>query len=72
MSGMGFREGFDPAVGCNSEANIAPGRLSPQPEGLKPFVDFCGVARSGETAGVSPSARAFKNQQIVYSGVHGI
>ena len=39
-----------PAAGCNREANTAPGRLSLQPEGLKPFVDFCGVARSGETA----------------------
>ncbi len=35
---------------ANREANTAPGRLSPQPEGLKPFVDFCGVARSVETA----------------------
>jgi hypothetical protein len=32
------------------QANTAPGLLSPQPEGLKPFVDFCCVARSGETA----------------------
>ena len=30
-----------PAVGCKCQANTAPGRLSPQPEGLKPFVDFC-------------------------------
>jgi hypothetical protein len=50
-----------PAVGCRNgceatagqakrQANEAPGLLSPQPGGLKPFVDFCGVARSGETA----------------------
>ena len=39
-----------PVVGCNREANTAPGLLSPQPGGLKPFVDFCGVTRSGETA----------------------
>ena len=39
-----------PAAGCKRQANTAPGLLSPQPEGLKPFVDFCGVARSGETA----------------------
>ena len=30
-----------PAAGCNREANRAPGRLSPQPGGLKPFADFC-------------------------------
>ncbi len=30
-----------PAVGCKRQANTAPGRLSPQPGGLKPFVDFC-------------------------------
>ena len=32
--------GSIPAAGCNREANRAPGLLSPQPEGLKPFVDF--------------------------------
>ena len=30
-----------PAAGCKHQAYTAPGRLSPQPEGLKPFVDFC-------------------------------
>ena len=41
-----------PAVGCRNgceatagqakrQANTAPGLLSPQPKGLKPFVDFC-------------------------------
>jgi hypothetical protein len=30
-----------PAVGCKCQANTPPGLLSPQPEGLKPFVDFC-------------------------------
>jgi hypothetical protein len=41
-----------PAVGCRNgceatagqakrQANTDPGRLSPQPTGLKPFVDFC-------------------------------
>jgi len=30
-----------PAVGCKRQANTAPGLLSPQPKGLKPFVDFC-------------------------------
>jgi len=39
-----------PSVGCNREATTAPDLLSRQPRGLKPFVDFCGVARSGETA----------------------
>ena len=33
--------GSIPAAGCNREANEAPGLLSPQPGGLKPFVDFC-------------------------------
>jgi hypothetical protein len=47
--GQGSFAGAIPAVGCNREANAAPGPLSPQPGGLKPFVDFCGVARSGET-----------------------
>jgi len=39
-----------PRRGCKIQANTAPGLLSPQPKGLKLFVDFCGVARSGETA----------------------
>ena len=30
-----------PAAGCKCQANTAPGLLSPQPAGLKPFVDFC-------------------------------
>ena len=35
---------------------------SPQPEGLKPFVDFCGVARSGETAaGIAQHSRLQKS-----------
>jgi hypothetical protein len=51
-----------PAEGCNREANKAPGRLSPQPEGLKPFVDFCHVARSGETAaGIAQHSRLEKS-----------
>jgi hypothetical protein len=49
-------------VGCNREANTAPGLLSPQPEGLKPFVDFCGVARWGETAaGIAQRSRLQKS-----------
>jgi hypothetical protein len=49
-------------VGCNREANTAPGLLSPQPEGLKSFVDFCGVARSGETAaGIAQHSRLQKS-----------
>ena len=39
-----------PAAGCNCKANEASGLLSTQPGGLKPFVDFCGVARSDKTA----------------------
>ena len=51
-----------PAVGCNHEANTAPGLLSPQPGGLKPFVDFCGVASSGETAaGIAQRSRLQKS-----------
>ncbi|MFZ0435502.1 MAG: hypothetical protein WAL87_05980, partial [Chthoniobacterales bacterium] len=51
-----------PAVGCNRKANTAPGRLSPQPGGLKPFVDFSGVARSGETAaGIAQHSRLQKS-----------
>ncbi len=51
-----------PAVGCKRQANTAPGRLSPQPGGLKPFVDFCGVARSGETAaGIAQRSRLQKS-----------
>jgi hypothetical protein len=30
-----------PTAGCKCQANTAPGLLSPQPGGLKPFVDFC-------------------------------
>jgi hypothetical protein len=30
-----------PAAGCKCQANAAPGLLSPQPTGLKSFVDFC-------------------------------
>jgi hypothetical protein len=49
-------------VGCKLQANEAPGRLSPQPEGLKPFVDFCGVARSSETAaGIAQRSRLQKS-----------
>jgi hypothetical protein len=49
-------------VGCNREANTAPGLLSPQPEGLKQFVDFCGVARLGETAaGIAQRSRLQKS-----------
>jgi hypothetical protein len=51
-----------PAAGCKRQANTAPGLLSPQPEGLKPFVDFCGVARSGETAaGIAQHSRLQKS-----------
>jgi hypothetical protein len=51
-----------PAVGCKRQANTAPGLLSPQPGGLKPFVDFCGVARSGETAaGIAQHSRLQKS-----------
>jgi hypothetical protein len=51
-----------PAVGCKCQANTAPGLLSPQPEGLKPFVDFCSVARSGETAaGIAQHSRLQKS-----------
>jgi hypothetical protein len=49
-------------VGCNREANTAPGLLSPQPKGLKPFVDFCGVARFGKTtAGIAQHSRLQKS-----------
>ena len=49
-------------MGCNREANAAPGLLSPQPAGLKPFVDFCGVARAGETtAGIAQRSRLQKS-----------
>jgi hypothetical protein len=38
-------------VGCNCNANAVAYLLSPQnPKGLKSFVDFYGVARSGKTA----------------------
>ena len=30
-----------PSAGCKCQANAAPGRLSPQPAGLKPVDDFC-------------------------------
>ena len=39
-----------PAAGCKREAYDVADLLSPQPEGLEPFVDFYSVARSGETA----------------------
>jgi hypothetical protein len=49
-------------VGCKRQANTAPGLLSPQPAWLKPFVDFCGVARSGETAaGIAQHSRLQKS-----------
>jgi hypothetical protein len=49
-------------VGCKCQANAAPGLLSPQPKGLKPFVDFCGVARSGKTAeGIAQHSRLQKS-----------
>jgi len=51
-----------PAAGCKCQAYTAPGRLSSQPTGLKPFVDFCGVARSGETAaGIAQHSRLQKS-----------
>ena len=51
-----------PAVGCKRQANTAPGLLSPHPGGLKPFVDFCGVSRSGETAaGIAQHSRLQKS-----------
>ena len=51
-----------PAVGCKCQANAAPGLLSPQPAGLKPFFDFCGVARSSETAaGIAQRSRLQKS-----------
>ncbi|MEY2905589.1 MAG: hypothetical protein RLZZ408_60 [Verrucomicrobiota bacterium] len=51
-----------PAVGCKRQAYTAPGLLSPQPEGLKSFVDFCSVARSGETtAGIAQHSRLQKS-----------
>jgi hypothetical protein len=47
----GCRNGCEATAGqANREANEAPGLLSPQPYGLKAFVDFFRVARSGETA----------------------
>ena len=39
-----------PAAGCKRETYEVADLLSPQPEGLEPVVDFCGVAHSGETA----------------------
>jgi hypothetical protein len=49
-------------VGCKRQANTAPGLLSSQPVGLKSFVDFCGVARSGETAeGIAQHSRLQKS-----------
>jgi hypothetical protein len=52
-------------VGCNREANTAPGLLSPQPEGLKPFVDFCRVGRLGETAaGIAQRSRLQKVEEL--------
>jgi len=51
-----------PAAGCNCKANEASGQLSTQPGGLKPFVDFCGVARSGKTAaGIAQHSRLQKS-----------
>jgi len=51
-----------PAVGCKCQANTAYGLLSPQPYGLKSFVDFCGVVRSGETAaGIAQHSRLQKS-----------
>jgi hypothetical protein len=51
-----------PAAGCKCQANTALGLLSPQPKGLKPFVDFCGVAHSGETAaGIAHHSRLQKS-----------
>jgi hypothetical protein len=51
-----------PAAGCNRQANKASGLLSPQPGGLKPFVDFCGVACSGKTAvGIAQHSRLQKS-----------
>jgi len=40
--------------------------LSPQPEGLNPFVDFYGVARSGETAaGIAHHSRLQKSSNLL-------
>jgi hypothetical protein len=51
-----------PAAGCKCQANAAPGLLSPQPAGLTSFVDFCGVACSGETtAGIAQRSRLQKS-----------
>jgi hypothetical protein len=60
---VGCRNGCEATAGqAKRQANAAPGRLSPQPEGLKPFVDFCGVARSGETAaGIAQHSRLQKS-----------
>jgi hypothetical protein len=135
---VGCRNGCEATAGqAKCQANIAGPHATPrsqrlcglwlgfpQPEGLKPFVDFClclsrgsrppdcfagydatpaacrcGVARSGETAAgidslaparlaltglpaanlpkqprshVLPSTRAFKNQQMLFSGLQGI
>ncbi len=59
----GCRNGCEATAGqAKRQANTAPGLLSPQPGGLKPFVDFCGVARSGETAaGIAQRSRLQKS-----------
>jgi hypothetical protein len=58
--------GSIPAAGCNREANEASGLLSPQPNGLKAFVDFCRVARSGETAaGIAQHSRLQKSATVL-------
>ncbi len=55
-----------PAAGCKYQANTAPGLLSSQPYGLKPVVDFCGVARSGETAaGIAQRSRLQKSATVL-------
>ncbi|MEY2905723.1 MAG: hypothetical protein RLZZ408_194, partial [Verrucomicrobiota bacterium] len=55
-----------PAAGCKCQANAAPGLLSPQPAGLKAFVDFCRVGRSGETAaGIAQRSRLQKSATVL-------
>jgi hypothetical protein len=51
-----------PMRAVSAKPTQPPALLSPQPLGLKPFVDFCGVTRSGETTeGIAQRSRLQKS-----------
>jgi len=70
---VGCRNGCEATAGqAKRQANTSPGLLSPQPGGLKPFVDFCGVARSGETAAGIAQHSGLQKSATGFSDPHGI